>query len=186
MILPSDHLHDTTAGILASHGRKAVLLTWTSIIIPPWDLTARPTDADDETPRLIAQLYLEITLTGEVPPQDKETFIKRPTINRDHLTDDAFQPKFFNVRIEDGQFATPVSLSAAVRLPRLFPGVPDKVWTKCLVFDNSPFPPAPQWKEDAYWGICNPEGTNCWDFKDFVAYFTIRQSRSNWIPPAPV
>jgi hypothetical protein len=101
---------------------------WKSTISTTLDLTARPTDADDETPRLIAQLHLEIILTGKVPPDDKKKFVKQPTINRDHLTDDAFRPKLFNVRIEDGCFATPVELS--------HPSVTeahDKVWTKCLV-----------------------------------------------------
>jgi hypothetical protein len=143
---------------------------WKSTIIAPLDLAARPANADDETPRLIAQLHLEITLTGEVPPGDKKDFVKQPTINKDHLTDDAFRPKSFSVRIETGYFATPTHLSHPSAT-----WVRDKVWTKRLVFDNSPFPPASEWKEDAYWGTCDPEGGNCWDDKEFVAYYSPKQ-----------
>src|ERR1700753_752723 len=98
---------------------------WKSTIIAPLTLTARSIDAGGETTRLIAQLHLEITLTGEVPPDDREKFGKQPTINRDHLTDDAFRLKVFNVRIEDGYFATPVSLANPSHV-----WAHDKVWTK--------------------------------------------------------
>jgi hypothetical protein len=138
---------------------------WTSISkIVPLDLTARPTNADDEAPHLIAQLQLEITLTREVPPDDNQNFTQRPTINRDHLTNDAFRPKLFTVKIKDGYFATPVSL-----LHLSTTGAHGKDWTKRLVSDNSPIPPASEWKEDACRGACDPEGTNCWDCKGFVA-----------------
>ncbi|KAF2431960.1 hypothetical protein EJ08DRAFT_732719 [Tothia fuscella] len=127
---------------------------WMNTIITPLDLNGQSTtDTNDEAPRLIAQLHLETTLTGD----------------GDNLTDEAFRPKFFNVGIEDGYFATPVDPSQP-----LATSAHEQSWTKRLVFDNSPFPPASEWKVDAYWGSCDPEGSNCWDDKEFVAYYSLK------------
>jgi hypothetical protein len=146
---------------------------WKSTMIAPLKLTTPPKDVDDETPRLITELHLEMGLTGEVPPKDKQKFVKNPTINKNHLTDEAFRPKFFNVRVEDGYFALPGEVDyPSSRLAH------QKDWTKRLVFDNTPFPLESEWQEDAHCFVHNPEGRNYWDIKDFVAY----SSTSNQVP----
>jgi hypothetical protein len=135
---------------------------WKATTIPPPDLTTSPTD--EETQRLIGRLRLEITLTGESPPNAKR-YQKGADINRGALNDEAFQPKSFIVRIEDGSFMTPCAVDSP------YPNLRGKSWTKRLVFDTSPYPPESEWKEDAYWGACNPDAGSYWDFKHFVSGF---------------
>jgi hypothetical protein len=82
---------------------------------------------------------------------------RHPIVNEGSLTDDAFRPKSFNVRIEQGNFATPAGIGS--EFSRLYPS-PDLRWAMRLIFDPSPYPPESEWK--------NSRGNHFWDFKEFV------------------
>jgi len=89
-------------------------------------------------------------------------------VNGGSLTDDAFQPKSFTVRIEQGNFSTPARLKH--EFAHLGPNR-DLTWTKRLVFNTSPYPPESEWKETWKELWKEPDGRNYWDCKEFVAHY---------------
>jgi hypothetical protein len=89
-------------------------------------------------------------------------------VNAGSLTDDAFQPKSFIVRIEDGNFFTPESVCTFKKTGRSSEKTPD--WTKRLVFDKSPYPLESDWKDSWKELWMTPADENYWDCKEFVAY----------------
>jgi hypothetical protein len=104
-------------------------------------------------PRLINEFNIEITFTRHLSPSNPEKTIESQYI---HVTNNALQPKSFNIRIEEGNFLLPEDLSwtgPSAETP----------YTKRLVFDKSPYPPESEWKES--WTKCwkEPEGKNYWD-----------------------
>ena len=128
------------------------------------------TTQDHQSPHILGQLNLEITLTKRLPPFARKRHEKNPLMNAG-LTDDAFQPKSFTVRIEQGNFSTPGRLLLNDRLLKETGHVStdiDSTWTKRLVFNKSPYPPESEWKEDWKEDWKLPDGENYWDFKEFV------------------
>jgi hypothetical protein len=128
---------------------------WKVTTITPLDQAYK----DSKSPHLISQLNIEITLTKHLSPDPKKELESRHI----HVTDDAFRSKSFNIRIEQGNFALPEDLlcngsNVATR------------YTKRIVFDTSPYPPEPEWKESWLEGWKEPEGRNYWDEKEFVNY----------------
>jgi len=112
----------------------------------------------NKSPHLLGQLNLEITLTKRLPFFARNTEMERyPIVNEGSLTDDAFRPKSFNVRIEQGNFSTPAHIGS--EFAHLGPSS-DLRWAMRLIFDPSPYPPESEWK-DTY-------GCHFWDFKEFV------------------
>jgi hypothetical protein len=83
---------------------------------------------------------------------------RNPMVNGGSLTDDAFQPKIFTIRIEQGIFELPATVTYDSKPYGL-------KWTRRLVFDISPYPPVYEWKKTKW----NREsGVWFWDFKEFV------------------
>lgn len=106
-------------------------------------------------PQLLGQLNLEIRLLNQVP-QVVQTFRPIPPVFNS-LTDDAFQPKLFSVRIEKGNFTEPSFVGSESPLrPR---------YTLRLVFDKSPYPPRHEWTNPDG----GPDSGEFWLHKEFVA-----------------
>lgn len=110
-----------------------------------------------KSPHLLGQLHLEITLAKRLPERVRDSILSKSTIiNELGLTDDAFLPKLYTIRIEKGNFIEPwcVGFWDSWR-PR---------FALRLIFDKSPYPPRSEWKE--------PEGgpASCrfWDHVEFV------------------
>jgi hypothetical protein len=137
---------------------------WKSTIITPLDLTNASND--NKAPRLIGQLNLEITLTGDLPPESRKSHGQSKLVNRGCLTDDAFRPKSFTINIEDGSFTTPISRHSQ-------PSRIDKhPYTKRLLFDTSPLPLESEWKNSGAKALFDPDGVQYWDYREFVGYYS--------------
>ncbi|KAI5928092.1 hypothetical protein F4810DRAFT_646899 [Camillea tinctor] len=103
---------------------------------------------------LLAEYNLELTLTKRRIPSLGSTSTEGALINESHLTDAAFVPKNYTVRLEKGRF--PVSRNVSV-------------WANWwyglrIVFDKSPFPSIEEWKGDA---VRTVEGNKFYDRVDF-------------------
>lgn len=135
---------------------------WKSTAIEPLDDSQTP--QGHQSPYLLGQLNIEITLTKRLPLFARKTHEKNTMVNGGSLTDDAFRPKLFTVRIEQGNFSTPAfNLFAYLGPSRAL------TWTKRLVFNTSPYPPESEWKETWKEDWKEPDGCNYWDCKEFVA-----------------
>jgi len=137
----------------------AAELEWKSID-PPNRSTqiTRSTNSLTHTklPQLLGQLTLEITLVKQIP-QHARAFLSRSTIlNELGLTDAAFRPKSYTIRIEKGNFVEPCCIRG------MSPSMPR--FALRLLFDTSPYPPRVEWRA--------PEGgpdSNCfWEHREFV------------------
>ena len=110
-------------------------------------------------PHLISQLDIELTLTKRRTPSFSTPEAQRwKQINEALLTDDAFLPKTYTIRLEKDNFLAPVdtiSQSENEFTPR---------YALRLAFDKSPYPPRHEWKEPG--GA--PDGLKMWEWKDFV------------------
>ncbi|TVY32468.1 hypothetical protein LSUB1_G008834 [Lachnellula subtilissima] len=107
-------------------------------------------------PQLLGQLTLEITLVKQIP-QHARAFLSQSTIlNELGLTDAAFRPKSYTIRIEKGNFVEPCCIRG------MSPSMPR--FALLLLFDTSPYPPRVEWRA--------PEGgpdSNCfWEHRKFV------------------
>jgi hypothetical protein len=72
------------------------------------------------------------------------------------LTDDAFQPKSYSIRIEKGNFTEPSFVgSESPSRPR---------YALRLLFDKSPYPPREEWREPEG----GPDSGKFWGHKEFV------------------
>ncbi|KAF2673079.1 hypothetical protein BT63DRAFT_451109 [Microthyrium microscopicum] len=135
---------------------------WKITTISPSSQDQNQTSEDSGSPRLISEFNMEIQITKHLDPKEPKSEKKMDQI---FLTDDALQPRSFNVRLEEGRFPSrPQSLN-----PDYFASE-ETPYTKRLVFDISPFPPESAWTElfmDS-WREC--EGENWWDNKIFVNY----------------
>lgn len=86
-------------------------LTWKSIKPPDernqiGQIETAPNQRN--SPRLLGQLVLEITLAKSLPEWVRDSILSKSTIiNELGLTDDAFQPKLYTIRIEKGNFIEP-------------------------------------------------------------------------------
>ncbi|KAK7981193.1 hypothetical protein PG989_013650 [Apiospora arundinis] len=103
---------------------------------------------------------MEITLTTRVHPLLKDHFQDGDLVNEKALTETAFIPKTFNIKLERGHFAEP-ALSMTKEQPFRGPKYQFR-----LVFDKSPFPPREEWTEG---GRFPAEQCRFWDCKEFVA-----------------
>ena len=78
-------------------------------------------------------------------------------INELSLTDDAFRPKSYTVRIERGNFIEPCCIGySSSESPR---------FALRLLFDKSPYPPRSEWKEPEG----GPDGGQFWNHVEFVS-----------------
>lgn len=161
----------TVLGKLCASGGfcRSILLEfeWKSTAIEPLDDNQTP--QDPQSPHLLDQLNIEIALTDRLPPFARKYHEKDTMINGGSLTDDAFQPKSFTVRIEQGNFLLPILLTNESANLSPGRGSTRQNWTKRLVFNTSPYPPESEWKETWKELWKEPEGFNYWDCKEFVA-----------------
>jgi hypothetical protein len=112
--------------------------------------------------RLLGQINLNITLTKRLPAWAQKSSRKFPFANEGSLTDDAFQPKSFTVRIEEGDFEIPSKAWVPSKRAHLSSGKLSLDYKRRLVFDKSPYPPKSEWKKGSH-------GKDLWDFKEFVS-----------------
>ncbi|KAI2631042.1 hypothetical protein GGR54DRAFT_182694 [Hypoxylon sp. NC1633] len=109
------------------------------------------------SPELLGQLDLEITLSKRLPNRVETSILKKSTIiNEKSLTDDAFQPKSYTVRIERGNFVEPCTIG--------YPNSDKSRYAFRLLFDKSPYPPRSEWRAPEG----GPEGGQFWDHVEFV------------------
>ncbi|MCJ1345800.1 hypothetical protein MMC31_004009, partial [Peltigera leucophlebia] len=108
-------------------------------------------------PHLISQFDIELTLAKRCIPRMRRLETQSWRINESLLTDDAFMPKTYTVRLEKGNFLTPYD---AMR--------PDEDqytprFALRLAFNESPYPPRHEWKDPG--GA--PDAMRMWEWKDF-------------------
>lgn len=108
-------------------------------------------------PHLISQFDIELTLAKRRIPRMRDPEIQHWRLNESLLTDDAFLPKMYTVKLEKGNFLTPFDAE--------LPKEPD--WTPRfalrLAFDKSPYPPRHEWKEPDG----GPDAMKMWEWKEF-------------------
>lgn len=109
-------------------------------------------------PRLLGQLDIEMTLINQLPKCAEGTALSsRPNLNVETLIDDAFQPKSYTIRIEEGNFIEPCGAG--------YPNLEKQRFARRLLFDKSPYPPRSEWKNPDG----GPDGGRFWEIKEFVA-----------------
>ncbi|KAI1771033.1 hypothetical protein F4818DRAFT_220235 [Hypoxylon cercidicola] len=114
--------------------------------------------AQNNRPQLLGQLDLEITLSKRLPTRVDTSILKEGTmVNEYSLTDDAFRPKSYTVRIEKGNFVEPCTIG--------YPKLDNLRFALRLLFDKSPYPPRSEWKTPEG----GPDGGQFWDHVEFVA-----------------
>ncbi|KAI9812546.1 MAG: hypothetical protein M1826_002796 [Phylliscum demangeonii] len=129
-----------------------------------------------DPPQPISQFDIELTLAKRRIPSMRGPDAQRRRMNESLLTDDAFLPKTYTVRLERGNFLTPYD----AMLP---PEKEDQYHPRFalrLVFDKSPYPPQHEWKEPGM----GPDATKMWEWKEFVgresADLKMRADRHAW------
>lgn len=108
-------------------------------------------------PHLIGQFDIELTLTKRRIPKLGHAEMHNYRINESLLSDDAFLPKTYTVRLEKGNFLTSFEALRTEEIqyiPR---------FALRLVFDKSPYPARYEWKEPE--GA--PDAMKLWEWKDF-------------------
>ncbi|KAI1409889.1 hypothetical protein F5Y13DRAFT_169166 [Hypoxylon sp. FL1857] len=111
------------------------------------------------SPQLLGELNLEITLTKQLPQWVQSSILSRSTlVNEYSLTDEAFRPKSYTIRIEKGNFMVPccVGYVSSSKTPR---------YGLRMLFDKSPYPPRSQWREPEQ----GPDDCQFWDHIEFVS-----------------
>jgi hypothetical protein len=106
---------------------------------------------------LISQFDIELTLTKRRIPKLGNAEMHNYKINESLLTDDAFLPKTYTVRLEKGEFITPYDAMRTEEIPNT------PAFALRLVFDKSPYPPRDEWKEPD--GA--PDAIKFWEWKEF-------------------
>ena len=109
-------------------------------------------------PHLISLFDIELTLTKRRTPRLSTPETQPWQINELRLTDDAFLPKRYTIRLEKGNFLAPadnISESKNEFMSR---------YALRLVFDKSPYPPRHEWKQPEE----GPDGLKMWEWKEFV------------------
>lgn len=122
-------------------------------------------------------LDVEITLTKRalenIPPG---------WVNETNLFDTAFRPRIYKIELAKGRFYQPDWLIYEGKASK--PSKDPKWWHALrLVFDQSPYPPLEEWKEDVDFGIPwrAANGNKWWEFRDFYAH----TEESDYQPPVP-
>ncbi|KAI1861846.1 hypothetical protein JX265_009349 [Neoarthrinium moseri] len=116
---------------------------------------------DERRGTLLSQFEVELTLTTRVHPRLQETRHLCTLLNEQALTDGAFLPKFYTIRLEYGRFDDP-STSWMHDPPALYR--PPKYALR-LLFDKSPFPAREEWNDEARFPA---EQCRFWDMREFA------------------
>jgi len=112
---------------------------------------------------LISEFDIELTLTTRIHPILRKTRNDYTLLNEQALTDAAFLPKNYTVRLEHGRFDDPSTPWINWNSPPFW-FRPDKYALR-LLFDKSPFPPSEEWNEEVR-GIAKQ--CHFWEIKEFV------------------
>ncbi|KAH8658300.1 hypothetical protein BX600DRAFT_468936 [Xylariales sp. PMI_506] len=115
----------------------------------------------------LAEFELDITLTKRRPARYLAGWdVSREKLNEHYLEDAAFADKTYTVRLESGVFeADDTSSSSAVYPPGC--GLTPPRYGLRLVFDQSPYPPADEWRADRRTAAANI--AKSWDWTTFCA-----------------
>ena len=116
-------------------------------------------DTHGAKPQILGELTIKLTLTKRRGRQFRSGFLEQAQINESCLTEDAFQPKVYSARLEKGIFTTPSDAKAKIDIE------PTENFALRLVFDHSPYPARPEWKEPEG----GPDANEFWYCKTFVA-----------------
>ncbi|PYH94040.1 hypothetical protein BO71DRAFT_399208 [Aspergillus ellipticus CBS 707.79] len=113
-------------------------------------------DTKSQKPQVLSEFDIELTLTQR---RISGCETKNYRINEALLTESAFEPKTYRVRLEKGKFLTQFDSMYAV-------STRDSMrFALRLVFDKSPYPLREQWKEPD--GA--PDALRFWDWTEFCA-----------------
>lgn len=149
-------------GVVATSYWIAAELEWKNI--ESRDPSQIASSTQDENPGLLGQLGLGITLAKRLPRRVESSILSESSIiNELGLTDDAFRPKSYTVRIEQGNFIEPCYIGC--------PSLDRPRFALRLLFDKSPYPPRSEWRKPEN----GPDDSQFWHHKEFV-------SRSFWDP----
>lgn len=114
---------------------------------------------ENNNAKLLGQLDLDMTLSKQLPKWTEGSTLKTSTMVNEHsLTDDAFRPKSYAVRIEKGNFVEPSSIG-------FLPNSDKPRFAIRLLFDKSPYPPRSEWKTPDG----GPDTGEFWDHVEFVS-----------------
>lgn len=133
----------------------AAEIRWKPVIPDALNVTVDATQAlaDDENTGLrIAEFDLEITLTNHPTVQ------RARGINEKRLTDAAFLPKNYTLKLEKGFFFAPWDAEDPIYMAK------GRKFEWRITFDHSPFPPEEQWRK----ARGGPGAFKFWDMKEFV------------------
>lgn len=126
-------------------------------------------------PHILGEFDIDITLTKRRIPRFSQTKVYQRTVNESLLTDEAFLPKRYTIRLEKGNFLWPYDAMKPESENKATPR-----FALRLTFDKSPYPPRNEWKEPG--GA--PDATRMWEWKEFCG----RQSpelKNHWQQRSP-
>ncbi|KAI0839519.1 hypothetical protein F5Y06DRAFT_24223 [Hypoxylon sp. FL0890] len=133
----------------------AAAFEWKSIVSPRNPNQVTSAAQNRKGPQLLGQLDLEITLAKRLPEWVKSSVLEN--ITERSLTDDAFRPKTYTIKIEKGNFMLPCSIGYG-------PSWDKPRYALRLLFDKSPYPPRSEWREPGQ----GPDDSQFWDHTEFV------------------
>jgi hypothetical protein len=110
-------------------------------------------------PQLLGQFNIELTLTKRRTGFFRSGQLQYAKINEACLTEDAFRPKVYTIRLEKGNFITPNDARA-----RMEDNLTERFALR-LVFDKSPYPSRCEWKKPEL----GPDAIQFWEWKEFAA-----------------
>ena len=114
-------------------------------------------DGTRRDPHLIQQFDIEMTLAKRRIARMRRPERQGWRMNESVLTDEAFRPKTYTVRLEKGNFLAPFD-AIGQREDQYTPR-----FALRLAFDPSPYPPRHEWKEPG--GA--PDALEMWQWKEF-------------------
>ncbi|PWY93011.1 hypothetical protein BO94DRAFT_544062 [Aspergillus sclerotioniger CBS 115572] len=103
--------------------------------------------------KLVSEFSIEITLTTRLPHE----ITNRKIFNEGWLNDEAFRPKTYNIRLEQGRFRNQFDIMHNVR--------DGSQYALRLVFDPSPFPLDEEWNDRSN----GPHVMKFWEWTEFNA-----------------
>jgi hypothetical protein len=147
------------------------MLSWKSIAIEPKVIEQTTRDSqssqDLQSPGLLGELTLEIVLTGYGPSGENNPNQTDINVNKRNLESGAFQHKTFHITLEKAEFAVPGF--------RTDKDAPKTRHRYRLVFDKSPYPPEPEWKQlwkEDFLLATGDDEKFLWEYREFVGEHT--------------
>ncbi|PYI19615.1 hypothetical protein BO99DRAFT_432524 [Aspergillus violaceofuscus CBS 115571] len=183
---PGANEDDAAAAAAAAHAlhteRQNELLTLAPGLTDGWN-TVKTSGSGTGTMRIPSaakeiEFSVQITYTTRRPLEFNGP--ERRLLNEDCLTEQAFQPKTFKIRLEYGQFFHQWETQRT--------GVPDWSYPYALrlVFDPSPYPPREEWT--AAWGDAVLDYQRFWQRTEFCGHHSqlprergLRNSFKSWL-----